>query len=152
MTLDNCGVPPKDVFVHHVHCIPLPDNCNQTPVSGFTISRTSTYTLVSVIRSIVTLRSAVREFVRRYSTAYLFKAFESLSPHHPPPYSIRLRSRFYPIHRFFPTSPPFLHESSHESKNERPTATTREKANLLANLFLLSPCLRSIPYDCPSAT
>lgn len=156
MTLDNCGVPPKDVFVHHVHCIPLPDNCNQTPVSGFTISRTSTYTLVSVIRSIVTLRSAVREFVRRYSTAYLFKAFESLSSHHTLPRILSdyeadsIRSiDFSP-----PPSPlpPFLHESSHESKNERPTATTREKANLLANLFLLSPCLRSIPYDCPSAT
>lgn len=55
VTLDNCGVPPKDVFVHHVHCIPLPDNCNQTPVSGFTISRTSTYSLVSVMRSIVAM-------------------------------------------------------------------------------------------------
>lgn len=39
VTLDNCSVPPKDMFVHHVHCIPLPDNCNQTPVSGFTIRR-----------------------------------------------------------------------------------------------------------------
>ena len=43
VTLDNCSVPPKDVFVHHVHCIPLPDNCNQTPVSGFTISLRTTY-------------------------------------------------------------------------------------------------------------
>lgn len=41
VTLDNCSVPPKDVFVHHVHRIPLPDNCNQTPVSDFTIRRKS---------------------------------------------------------------------------------------------------------------
>lgn len=39
VTLDNCSVPPKDMFVHHVHCIPLPDNCNQTPISDFTINR-----------------------------------------------------------------------------------------------------------------
>lgn len=60
VTLDYCGVPPKDVFVHHVHCIPLPDNCNQTPVSGFTISRSSTYSLVSWGE----LRSRIRAILR----------------------------------------------------------------------------------------
>jgi len=59
VTLDNCGVPPKDVFVHHVHCIPLPDNCNQTPVSGFTIRRTSTYTQDAITHRLTTV-SVVR--------------------------------------------------------------------------------------------
>lgn len=33
VALDNCGIPTKDMFVHHVHCITLPHNCNQTPGS-----------------------------------------------------------------------------------------------------------------------
>lgn len=143
VTLDNCGVPPKDVFVHHVHCIPLPDNCNQTPVSGFTISRTSTYTLVSVIRSIVrcdrrfenscdaTRRSFSKPIYHPRTLPRILSDYEADS----------IRSI-----DFFPPTPRIIARIE-----ERTAHGNDEGANFLANLFLL-PCLRSIPYDCPSAT
>lgn len=145
VTLDNCGVPPKDVFVHHVHCIPLPDNCNQTPVSGFTISRTSTYTLVSVIhRSIVAIAgSRIRATLNgvAFQSSDRSRALSTalLLPLPRPTYSIAKPILSDPS--FFPLR---IHRT-----NRRTNATTKER--ILANLFL-RPCSRSIPYDCPSAT
>lgn len=139
VTLDNCGVPPKDVFVHHVHCIPLPDNCNQTPVSGFTISRTSTYTLVSVIhRSIVAIAgSRIRATLngvafqssdrsRALSTALLLPL---------PRLTYSIAKPILSDPSFFPLPPP--PHSSHESKNER----NDEGANISQSL---SPSMLAI--------